>query len=83
MIMRVPQEAAPWRLCGAARDAWTQRNRERPLSVELMLMYVYRLMALGIAVGMAVVVWRKRDWQQQVFAAMIFVPFLLRGLGVK
>jgi len=53
------------------------------LSVELMLMYVYRLMALGIAVGMAVVVWRKRDWQQQVFAAMIFVPFLLRGLGVK
>ena len=46
-------------------------------------MYIYRLMALVIAVAMAIVVWRKRDWQQQLFAAMVFVPFLLRGLGVK
>ena len=53
------------------------------VSVELGLMIVYRLLALLVAVMMAVVVWRERDWRAQLYAALVFVPFLLRAAGVK
>ncbi len=53
------------------------------MSVELGVMIVYRLLALFIAGMMAVVVWRERDWRQQLFAAFVFVPFILRAAGVK
>ena len=52
-------------------------------SVELALMIVYRLLALFVAGMMVVVVWRERDWRQQLFAALVFVPFFLRATGVK
>ncbi len=52
-------------------------------SVELGLMVVYRLLALFVAVMMVVVVWRERDWRPQLFAALIFVPFILRAAAVK
>jgi hypothetical protein len=47
------------------------------------LMIVYQLLALVVAGMMAVVVWRDRDWRQQLFAALVFVPFILRAAGVK
>jgi hypothetical protein len=47
------------------------------------LMIGYRLLALFVAVMMAIVVWRQRDWRQQLFAALVFVPFILRAAGVK
>ena len=47
------------------------------------LMIVYQLLALLVAVMMAVVVWRERNWRQQLFAALVFVPFILRAAGVK
>jgi hypothetical protein len=47
------------------------------------LMIGYRLLALFVAVMMIVVIWRQRDWRQQVFAALVFVPFMLRAVGVK
>jgi hypothetical protein len=52
-------------------------------SVELALMIVYRLLALFVAGMMVVVMWRERDWRQQLFAALVFVPFILRATGVK
>jgi hypothetical protein len=52
-------------------------------SVELALMIVYRLLALFVAGMMVVVVWRERDWRQQLFAALVFVPFILRATGAK
>jgi hypothetical protein len=53
------------------------------LSAELGLMIVYRLLALFVAAMMVVVVWRERDWRPQLFAALVFVPFLLRAAGLK
>jgi hypothetical protein len=52
-------------------------------SVELCLMIVYRLLALFVAGMMVTVVWRGRDWRAQLFAALVFVPFILRAAGVK
>ena len=49
----------------------------------MILMLVYRLMALIVAVMMVVVLWRERDWRKQLFAALVFVPFALRAVGVK
>ena len=53
------------------------------LSIELGLMIVYRLLALFVAGMMIVVLWRERDWRPQLFAALVFVPFILRAAGVK
>jgi hypothetical protein len=47
------------------------------------LMLIYRLMALFVAAMMVYVIWRERDWRPQFYAALVFVPFILRGLGVK
>jgi hypothetical protein len=52
-------------------------------SVELGVMIVYRLLALFVAGMMMVVVWRERDVRQQLFAAIVFVPFILRATGLK
>jgi hypothetical protein len=53
------------------------------MSLELGVMVIYRLLALFVAVMMVVVLWRERDWRPQLFAALIFVPFILRAAGVK
>lgn len=50
---------------------------------ELTMLYTYRALALMIAVIMIWVIFRQRDWQQQLFAALVFVPFALRAAGVK
>ncbi len=46
-------------------------------------MLIYQGLALLVAVMMAVVVWRESDWRTQFFAALIFIPFVLRAVGVK
>ena len=53
------------------------------IDAELALMIVYRLLALVVAIMMVVVLWRERDWRAQMFAALVFVPFVLRAAGVK
>ena len=53
------------------------------MSFEITLLILYRLMALAIAGMMVWVMFRERDWQQQAFAAMVFVPFALRAAGIK
>jgi hypothetical protein len=52
-------------------------------SAELSLMIIYRLLALFAAGMMIVVMWRERDWRSQLFAALVFVPFILRAAGMK
>jgi hypothetical protein len=51
--------------------------------VELVVMYTYRLMALIVAFMMVTVIWRERDWREQLCATLVFIPFILRALGVK
>jgi ABC-type spermidine/putrescine transport system permease subunit II len=53
------------------------------IDAELVLMIVYRLLALIVAIMMAIVLWRERDWRAQLFAALVFVPFVMRAAGVK
>jgi hypothetical protein len=53
------------------------------LSAELGLMIIYRLLALFVAGMMMVVVWRECDWRSQLFAVLVFVPFILRAAGLK
>jgi hypothetical protein len=49
---------------------------------ELMLLG-YRGIAAIVALVMALQVLRSGDWREQVYAAMVFVPFALRAFGVK
>ena len=53
------------------------------IDAELVLMIVYRLLTLVVAIMMVIVLWRERDWRAQLFAALVFVPFVLRATGVK
>ena len=46
-------------------------------------MFVYRVLALIVALMMILVIWRKRDWREQLFAVLVFIPFALRAVGVK
>ena len=50
---------------------------------ELIMLYAYRAMALLVAAMMIRTIFRERSWQQEFFAALVFVPFALRAVGVK
>jgi hypothetical protein len=50
---------------------------------ELSLQYAYQAMALVVAIMMIWVVFRERDWRPQFFAMVVFIPFILRAVGVK
>ena len=43
----------------------------------------YRVVAGVIALVLALLILRSRDWREQLSAALVFVPFVLRALGVK
>ena len=43
----------------------------------------YRAIAVIVALVMAWMIVRSRDWREQVCAALVFVPFVLRALGIK
>jgi len=53
------------------------------MSAELVLMIAYRLLALFVAAMMLIVIWCQRDLRQQFYAALVFVPFILRAIGIK
>lgn len=53
------------------------------MEVQLGLTIVYRLLALAVAAMAVLVLFRERDWRQQLFAAIVFIPFALRAVGVK
>ena len=43
----------------------------------------YRGLAAIVALLMAALVIRSGDWREQVYAALVFVPFALRAFGIK
>lgn len=43
----------------------------------------YRAIAAIVALVLAWITVRSRDWREQVCAALVFVPFVLRALGIK
>lgn len=50
---------------------------------DVVLLLIYRILALIVAVAMVVTLFKSRDWQTQAFAAIVFIPFALRAAGVK
>lgn len=50
---------------------------------ETTILFIYRFIALAVAAMMVCNMVRNKDWQQQVFSVMIFIPFILRAVGVK
>jgi hypothetical protein len=53
------------------------------MAFELTLLFAYRLLALVVAVMMIWLILREKDWRNQLFAAMIVIPFALRAAGIK
>jgi hypothetical protein len=47
------------------------------------LLLIYRLLALIVAAAMVVTMLRSREWRTQLFAMIVFIPFVLRAVGVK
>jgi hypothetical protein len=48
-----------------------------------MVLFGYRGMAGIVALAMVFLILRSDDWREQVCAALVFVPFVLRALGIK
>ena len=53
------------------------------MTADLVILWVYRGLALVIAIAMIIVMLRSRDWRSQFYAMLIFVVFALRAAGVK
>lgn len=53
------------------------------MTPDIVLLLVYRLLALVVAVAMVVTMLQSRDWRTQFYAMLVFIPFALRAAGVK
>jgi hypothetical protein len=53
------------------------------MTPDVIILGVYRGLALVIAVAMVIVVFRSRDWRPQFYAMLVFVVFALRAAGIK
>ncbi len=53
------------------------------MPLDALMLFGYRGLAAVVALVMAVLVLRSDDWRQQVYAALLFVPFALRAAGIK
>jgi ABC-type uncharacterized transport system permease subunit len=51
--------------------------------IDELMLFGYRGISAIVALVMAAMVLRSSDWRVQVYAALVFVPFVLRALGVK
>ena len=51
--------------------------------VDEVMLLAYQAIAGIVALVMALLILRSKDWREQVSAALVFVPFVLRALGVK
>jgi hypothetical protein len=50
---------------------------------DLIILGIYRGLALIIAVAMVIVILRSRDWRPQCCAMLVLVVFALRAAGIK
>ena len=55
----------------------------RSMTPDIIILWIYRGLALVIAVAMVVVMIRSRDWRTQFYAMLVFVVFALRAAGIK
>jgi hypothetical protein len=53
------------------------------MTPDVIILGVYRGLALVIAVAMVIVMIRSRDWRPQFYAMLLFVVFALRAAGIK
>ena len=51
--------------------------------IDELMLFGYRGIAASVALVMAALVLRSSDWREQLYAGLVFVPFVLRALGVK
>lgn len=64
-------------------DAGLLQSGSDFMTTSMALMLIYRAMAIAVAAIMLIFITRRPDWREKLFAAMVFVPFVLRGLGIK
>lgn len=53
------------------------------MTPDILILAIYRGMALVIAIAMIVVMLRSRQWRPQLYAMLVFIPFALRAAGIK
>jgi hypothetical protein len=53
------------------------------MTPDILIFWIYRGLALVIAVAMVIVMLRSRDWRAQFYAMLVFVVFALRAAGIK
>lgn len=53
------------------------------MTPDILILWIYRGLALIIAVAMIIVMLRSRDWRPQFCAMLVFVVFALRAAGIK
>jgi hypothetical protein len=53
------------------------------MTADILILWIYRGLALVIAIAMVVVMLRSRDWRPQCYAMLVFVVFALRAAGIK
>lgn len=53
------------------------------MPLDAFMLFGYRGLAAVVAIVMAILALRADDWREQVYAALVFVPFALRAAGIK
>lgn len=53
------------------------------MTADILILWIYRGLALAIAIAMIVVMLRSRDWRPQFYAMLVFIIFALRAAGIK
>ena len=53
------------------------------MTPDILLLWIYRGLALAITVAMVIVMVRSCDWRSQFYAMLVFVVFALRAAGIK
>ena len=53
------------------------------MTPDILILWIYRGLALVIAIAMVAVMLRSRDWRPQCYAMLVFVVFALRAAGIK
>jgi hypothetical protein len=53
------------------------------MTPDILILWIYRGLAIVIAIAMVAVMLRSRDWRSQSYATLVFIVFALRAAGIK
>lgn len=53
------------------------------MTADILINWIYRGLAIVIALAMVGVMLRSRDWRPQFYAMLVFIVFALRASGIK